>query len=69
MPGVMRPYTIADVLGTMNLQDTLSDQDIVNGVGAFSEADETIAAADGAFITAGTPAGWDAGQWGATLWQ
>lgn len=68
-PGVNRPMTISDVIGTINQQDTAPDQDVITGLGAFAEADETVAAADAAFITAGTPAGWDQGQWGATQWQ
>lgn len=69
MAGVLRPYTIADVIGTLNEQTGLTDPEIVTGVGAFAEADETIPAADTAFITAAAPAGWDQGQWGATQWQ
>lgn len=69
MPGVNRPMTLADVIGTINQQSTTVDQQTVSGLGEFAEVDETIAAADAAFITAGTPAGWDQGQWGATQWQ
>ena len=66
--GVLRPYTLADVLGTMNQQTTQAGQQIV-GLGAFAEADETVTTADAAFITTATPAGWDQSQWQATQWQ
>jgi hypothetical protein len=66
---VLRPYTLADVLGTLNQQNTAAVQAVVSGIGAFAEDDETIPTSDGAFITAAAPAGWDQGQWGATLWQ
>lgn len=69
MPGVNRPMTLADVIGTLNEQDSSMDSQTIDGLGDFGEVDETVAAADAAFITAGTPAGWDAGQWGATQWQ
>lgn len=68
MAGVNRPMTLADVIGTINQQDTTADQS-VSGIGEFAEVDETIAAADAAFITASTPTNWDQGQWGATQWQ
>lgn len=70
MPGVIRPYTLADVLGTINSQATASNAlTTATGVGFFSEADETVPLADSATATAAAPAGWDAGVWGATLWQ
>lgn len=71
MPGVLRPYTLADVLATINQQSSASSvvSGSVTGVGFFSEADETVPLADSATATAGTPAGWDSGVWGATLWQ
>ena len=69
MPGVNRPMTISDVIGTINQQDSSQVDQSITGLGAFAEVDETVAASDAAFITAGVPAGWDQGQWGATQWQ
>jgi len=67
--GVNRPMTISDVIGTINQQDTSTGQETITGLGAFAEADETVATGDAAFITAGTAGGWDQSQWGATQWQ
>lgn len=71
MPGVLRPYTLADVLATINQQSTATSatSGSVTGVGFFEEADEAVPVADSATATASAPAGWDAGVWGATLWQ
>lgn len=71
MAGVLRPYTLADVLGTINLAATanVAASGSVTGVGFFSEADETLPLTDSATATAAAPAAWDAGVWGATLWQ
>lgn len=69
MAGVNRPMTLADVIGTINQQSSTTADQTVSGIGEFAEVDETIAAADAAFITASTPTGWDQGQWGATQWR
>jgi hypothetical protein len=71
MPGVLRPYTLTDVLGTLNAQNQAAQQGVtqVNAVGSFAEADETVPASDSATATHAAPNGWDAGIWGATQWQ
>lgn len=70
MPGVLRPYTLVDVLGAMNSQVQGAQQtELLSGVGSFAEADETVTMADSATIAHSAPAGWDAGVWGATSWQ
>lgn len=66
--GVVRPYTLVDVLGTINdqTQQALQGATTVNGVGFFGEADETATAADTAATYVTTPQGWDQGYpWGA----
>lgn len=70
MPGVLRPYTLSDVLGTLNAQNQDAQQGavVVDGIGTFAEADETAAAADSATATHAAVPGWDGGQWGATQW-
>lgn len=68
MPGVVRPYTLADVIGTINAQQNQQDE-MINLVGSFAEADETAPASDSAFGTAAVPTAWDAGVWGATQWS
>lgn len=68
MPGVFRPYTLVDVLGTINDQSSQSQDTSVSGVGFFAEADETMHLADSWTSTVQTVPGWDAGVWGAITW-
>jgi len=68
MPGVFRPYTLSDVLGTIQQQALGNTDTAVSGVGAFAEADETAALADSATLTAGANPAWDGGTWGAVTW-
>lgn len=68
MPGVIRPYTLADVLGTLNQQSTTTT-DTVAGLGTLTEADDGLPLADAATITIQTVATWDNGVWGALSWS
>lgn len=69
MPGVFRPYTLVDVLGTLNQQTTGQDtSQTVTGLGYFGETDETTTFADSWTSTLQTPATWDNGTWGAFTW-
>lgn len=70
--GVFRPYTIADVLGTMNQQigSLTGSQNLISGLGDFGEADETLGAID---FVAGTlqiaaSLTWDNSVWGDFTW-
>lgn len=71
MPGVLRPYTLADVLGTINGQQAQQGQaaQIVTGVGFFAEANETVPLADSMTTTVQALPGWDGGVWGALSWS
>jgi hypothetical protein len=70
MPGVFRPYTLADVLGTINqIQTGAQSQGSVTGIGLFAEADETVPLADSWASTVQAPATWDSGVWGSTSWS
>ena len=70
MPGVYRPYTVADVIGS--LQDGISGASntdtTTSGVGNFTEADETLGITDSATVTAAANPTWDNGQWGQLTW-
>lgn len=70
MPGVFRPYTIADVIGS--LQDQIGAATSANsttaGTGHFLEADETLGITDTATVTAQANPAWDAGTWGTFTW-
>lgn len=67
MPGVNRPTTLTDVLGTLNQQSTATS-DMLTGLAAFAETDETAAVTDSATVTAQPPPGWDQSTWGAFAW-
>lgn len=68
MPGVYRPYTLVDVLGTITDQATQSQDTSVSGIGFFAEADETTILTDSWTSTVQTNSVWDAGVWGAVSW-
>lgn len=69
--GVFRPYTLVDVLGTMNQQiGDLNGSQTVTGFGVLGEADENALATDsatGTAVTAST-ATWDNTNWGTFVW-
>lgn len=69
MPGVFRPYTLTDILGTIQQQAIGDTGTSVSGVGYYAEADESVTLADSATATAQVPATWDGGVWGAAEWH
>lgn len=70
MPGVFRPYSLADVLGTMNQQsgDQQGSQDQISGLAEFAESDESTTWSDAMTTTAAVNPTWDGGTWGAVVW-
>jgi hypothetical protein len=69
MPGVYRPYTLADILGVLSGQtDNLTDTS-TTGLGYFAEVDETLVVGDSYTTTVAAPTGWDQGTWGCVQWQ
>lgn len=69
MPGVFRPYTLVDVLGTINGQSQDVPDTTVNGVGYYAEADESMEIGDSATTYLQTAQAWDQGQWGSIGWS
>lgn len=69
MPGVYRPYSLADVLGTIQQQAMGNTDTSVSGLGSFAEDDETVPLADSATGTAAVNPAWDGGTWGAVTWS
>jgi hypothetical protein len=77
MPGVLRPYTLIDLLGQINGQSQASSDTTTGasatGFGVVAEADEQIPATslvDAATTLLLTSApGWDQAQWGGFTWQ
>jgi hypothetical protein len=68
--GVFRPYTLVDVLGTMNQQNSDSQgNEAQNGLGDFVETDEQGTLADSAVVTHSVPPTWNAATWGTTIWS
>lgn len=69
--GVFRPYTLVDVLGTMNQQiGALSGSQTVTGFGVLAEVDDAMKASDSATATtvAVSTATWDNATWGTFTW-
>jgi hypothetical protein len=70
--GVFRPYTLVDVLGTMNQQITdMTGSQAVTGFGTFAEVDEEMTTTDtvtSTLVTAST-ATWDNATWGTFVWN
>lgn len=68
MPGVVRPYTLPDVLAQIiGGQGQPSTTDTPTG--QFAEADEAVTVSDSVTGTTQTPPGWDGSVWGAFTWQ
>ena len=68
--GVLRPYTLVDVIGALNSQNSQQQgSQTVNGLGDFGEVDESVPVVDSVTATAQVNPGWDQGQWGAFTWS
>ena len=68
--GVFRPYSLVDVLGSINNQNSASADTSTSGVGALAEADEQTTWADSATtVVRTTLPTWDQEVWGASTWQ
>lgn len=73
MPGVLRPYSLVDVLNTINNQNGMgstSPTTLTTPLSTVAEADETATATDTAFATSQTGGTlWDQGVWSASSWS
>lgn len=70
MPGVYRPYTWVDILGSLNGQNSNAADTSTSGVGAVAEADETLVVVDAVTAIVAAPAGWDQQAWGSlSVWN
>jgi hypothetical protein len=68
--GVYRPYSLVDVLGSINNQNSSSPDTSTSGVGALAEADEQTTWADSATtVVLTTLPTWDQEEWGASTWR
>lgn len=77
MPGVLRPYTLIDLLGQINGQAQASSDTTTgasaSGFGVVAEGDEQIPATSivdtATGIVVGAAPGWGHEVWGAWAWQ
>ena len=70
MPGVFRPYTLVDILGTLNDQVTgqVGSDQIIDGLGFFAETDEAATLSDSVTSSVQLNATYDNGKWGSVTW-
>lgn len=68
MPGVFRPYTLVDVLGTINQQSSAPTGATISGLGLFAETDEEFTITDAMTGAVQTNPVYDAGTWGTCAW-
>ncbi len=69
MPGVFRPYTLVDILGTLNDQSLAAQGSVINGIGFFAETDENFSFSDSVTTTVQANATYDNGAWGFFTWS
>lgn len=72
MPGVFRPYTFVDVLGTLNngLQQATQGDTTITGTGLIGEANENSTMSEASVTgTLTTNQGWDQVTWGFVAWS
>jgi hypothetical protein len=68
MPGVFRPYTLADVLGTLVSGQSSGLDSSATPMGDFAESDDTVPMTDDWSSTVQADPGWDEGVWGSFTW-
>ena len=68
--GVFRPYSLVDVLGSINNQNASTADTSTAGVGYIAEADETTVVSDSAStVLRTTVPTWDQEVWGGSVWS
>lgn len=68
--GVFRPYSLVDVLGSINNNSSSTADTSTSGVGALGEADEPTTWADSAStVVRTTVPTWDQEVWGGSVWS
>lgn len=69
MPGVLRPYTLTDVIATLNGQSTAATPDTsINGIGVYAEDDDAVTVGDSWTSAVQANPTWDNGIWGQFTW-
>lgn len=68
MAGVFRPYTLVDVLGTINDQSSAAQGTIITSQGFFAQTGENATFHDTVTGTVTTNPTYDNGTWGLFTW-
>lgn len=71
-PGVHRPYTLVDILGTLNggIQDNSQGTTTITGTSPIGEADENSIVSEASVTgTVTTNLGWGQATWGTFAWS
>lgn len=68
MPGVLRPYTLVDVIATLNAQSAATPDTAISGVGVYAEDDDAVTLGDTWTSAVQANPLWDAGIWGQFTW-
>ena len=69
MPGVFRPYTLVDVLGTLNDQSSAAQGSVISSQGFFSATNENFTLHDTVTTIVQSNRLWDQGTWGSVTWS
>lgn len=69
MPGVYRPYSLTDVLGTLTDQSAQQQDTTVTGLGDFAETAELFTLSEHVTGTVTTNPTWGGGTWGTVTWS
>jgi hypothetical protein len=69
VPGVYRPYTLVDVLGALNQQNTQQTGGVVTAIGVFAETNEGMTSHDTMTAVVQVGPNWDSGEWGSFSWS
>lgn len=68
MPGVFRPYTLVDVLGTINQQSSSPTGDTILSLGVFAETDESMSTQDTVTTSHAVNPPYENATWGTFTW-
>ena len=68
MPGLVRPYTLSDILGQLNDQSQAFQGSIVPLQGYFAQPNENSTVSDLMTTNVRLNPNWDMGQWGMVTW-
>ena len=68
MPGLVRPYTLPDIINQLNEQSQSFQGSIVPLQGYFAQPNENSTVSDTVTTNVRANPKWDMGQWGMVTW-